>query len=75
MKTYLIVGAVLLVLLAVTLYSAQVWLEFDEGQLSGHGLVALLLGIVITLVVGCGLMALVFYSSRRGYDDRGAGEP
>jgi len=24
---------------------------------------------VFSLVVGCGLMALVFYSSRRGYDD------
>ena len=27
------------------------------------------LGIVFSLVVGCGLMALVFYSSRHGYDD------
>ena len=26
------------------------------------------LGIVFSIVVGCGLMALVFYSSRRGYD-------
>jgi hypothetical protein len=27
------------------------------------------LGIVFSLIVGCGLMALVFYSSRHGYDD------
>jgi hypothetical protein len=27
------------------------------------------LGIVFSLVVGCGLMALVFYSSRHGYDE------
>ena len=27
------------------------------------------LGIVFLLIVGCGLMALVFYSSRHGYDD------
>ena len=26
------------------------------------------LGVVFSLVVGCGLMALVFYSSRSGYD-------
>jgi hypothetical protein len=26
------------------------------------------LGVVFSVVVGCGLMALVFYSSRRGYD-------
>ena len=31
---------------------------------------AMSLGIIFTLVVGCGLMALMFYSSRRGYDDR-----
>jgi hypothetical protein len=27
------------------------------------------LGIVFSLVIGCGLMALMFYSSRHGYDD------
>jgi hypothetical protein len=27
-------------------------------------------GIIVSLVVGGGLMALVFYSSRAGYDDR-----
>jgi hypothetical protein len=31
--------------------------------------VALGFGGVFTLVVGCGLIALMFYSSRRGYDD------
>jgi len=29
----------------------------------------MILGIVFSLVIGCGLMALMFYSSRRGYDD------
>ena len=27
------------------------------------------LGIIFSLVIGCGLMALMFYSSRHGYDD------
>ena len=31
--------------------------------------VAVALGIVLTLALGIGLMALVFYSSRQGYDD------
>jgi hypothetical protein len=26
------------------------------------------LGIVFSLLIGCGLMALLFYSSRHGYD-------
>jgi hypothetical protein len=27
------------------------------------------LGVLFSLVVGCGLVALAFYSSRGGYDD------
>ena len=34
------------------------------------GYLAMALGIVFSLVVGCGLMALLFYSSRHGYDDQ-----
>jgi hypothetical protein len=33
------------------------------------GWLAMILGIVFTLVIGVGLMALVFYSSRKGHDD------
>jgi hypothetical protein len=32
------------------------------------------LGVVFSLVVGCGLMALLFYSSRHGYDEPHHGE-
>jgi hypothetical protein len=35
-----------------------------------HGWLAMILGIVFTVVVGCGLMGLMFYSSRYGYDER-----
>jgi hypothetical protein len=31
--------------------------------------VAMALGVFFSLVVGCGLMALLFYSARHGYDD------
>ena len=27
------------------------------------------LGIVFTILIGCGLMCLMFYSSRAGFDD------
>ena len=37
--------------------------------MSVHGYVAMILGIIFSLLVGCGLMALVFYSNRRGYDE------
>ena len=35
-----------------------------------HGWLAMILGIVFTIVVGCGLMGLMFYSSRYGYNER-----
>jgi hypothetical protein len=38
--------------------------------MSRHGLVALGLGAVATFALGAGLMALVFFSNRRGYDER-----
>lgn len=37
-------------------------------QMSGAGYVAMTFGIVATLGLGAGLMALVFYSSRKGHD-------
>jgi hypothetical protein len=40
-----------------------------RGALSIHGYIAMILGIVFSLVLGCGLMALMFYSSRHGYDE------
>ena len=43
--------------------------DTGDTELSGAGQMAMWLGIVFSLVVGVGLMGLVFYSSRRGYDD------
>jgi hypothetical protein len=36
--------------------------------MSKHGWIALGLGTVFSLVTGCGLMALMFFSSRSGHD-------
>ena len=46
------------------------WMATEGGPaMSGHGVAALIIGAVGSLVLGGGLMALVFLSSRRGYDD------
>jgi hypothetical protein len=34
----------------------------------GHA--AMIMSVVLSLLVGCGLMALLFYSSRHGYDEQ-----
>jgi hypothetical protein len=74
-KPKLSIGAIaLIVVLAVFLaaaliYAASAWTAMSGPPLPTAGYVAMGLGIVFSLVVGCGLMALVFYSSRHGYDE------
>ncbi|MBA4801613.1 MAG: hypothetical protein H2040_07095 [Euryhalocaulis sp.] len=56
--------------LAATIAMAVwMWNSMGATQISGHGWAALTAGVAISLLVGGGLMALVFISSRRGYDD------
>lgn len=51
------------------------WLLLGVGvaDLGFHGTVALLLGVVLSALLGVGLMALVFFSNRSGRDDRVGG--
>lgn len=55
--------------LAVSIWFAVQSFTRIDTTMSAHGWFALVLGVVISLAVGGGLMALVFFSSRRGYDD------
>ena len=41
----------------------------ENGMMSDQGWLALAIGIVVTAALGGGLMALVFYSDRAGYDE------
>ena len=67
-KYYVIVPLVALLVLAVW-FAIYSWNAIEGPPMPIEGHVAMWLGIVFSLAVGCGLMALVFYSSRRGYDD------
>jgi hypothetical protein len=62
---------VLCVLLAAALYGAyEGWTAHSGGiELPDWGYALLGVGILFGLVIGCGLMALAFYSSRSGYDE------
>ncbi len=62
---------VFLVLAAVFAYMG--WNLHGDVTISIHGYIAMALGIGFTLIVGVGLMALVFYSNRMGYDDEAGG--
>lgn len=66
----LLLVALGLLLAGAIAFAAWVWIDLGETEISTHGFVALGLGVVGSLVVGCGLMILVFVSARRGYDER-----
>jgi hypothetical protein len=65
-----VVVAVLLVLLLGVVIGAA-WSSIGDAHISPAGWVAMAFGIIFTLALGIGLMALVFVSSRRGYDELG----
>jgi hypothetical protein len=51
-------------------YGVFVAFKISGGvHMSVHGYVAMGLAVVLTLVLGGGLMTLAFYSDRHGYDD------
>jgi hypothetical protein len=69
MKVALILAA-LLAFLGMTLgWAVWAWEQTAGTEMSLHGWTAITLGIVFTILVGCGLMGLMFYSSRAGFDD------
>jgi len=72
-RTPLGLGGWLTIIVLGTLLGAAIWFAFYgwnliEGQVSTHGMIALVLGVVFSMALGGGLMALVFWSNRKGYD-------
>ncbi|KRR02360.1 hypothetical protein [Bradyrhizobium valentinum] len=72
---------VLIALLMLTgFWATSVWNVTGDAVMDKHGWIALGLGTFFSLLIGCGLMALMFFSSRSGRDDaadpfRRRGEP
>jgi hypothetical protein len=68
-KSALVILALLGILGAAAALAVYGWQATAGVQMSIHGYIAMALGITFSIIVGCGLMALVFYSSRRGFDE------
>ncbi|MBK1697965.1 hypothetical protein [Rhodovibrio salinarum] len=69
MKTGSIILLALAALAAVGGVSAYVWVSLGDVEISWLGLLAMGFGVVFSLGLGIGLMALVYFSNKRGYDD------
>jgi hypothetical protein len=70
MKRLLPIAALIVIGLVLAGATIPMWISTSGMGLSGHGYAALFLMIVFAFVVGGGLMFLIFYSARKGYDDR-----
>ena len=57
-------------LIAATLFAVRSWTSIEGPPMPEVGYVAMTIGVVFSLLIGIALMALLFYSSRRGYDER-----
>jgi hypothetical protein len=55
---------------AAAWFAASAWTAVSGPPMPAAGYMAMTLGIVFSVVIGCGLMALLFYSNRHGYDDQ-----
>ncbi|HXC28059.1 MAG TPA: hypothetical protein VNV38_08895 [Stellaceae bacterium] len=63
-----IIGATVAVAI-VAAVSVWNWDIVGNSGIDLNGWIALILGVLATLAVGVGLMALIFISNRRGYDE------
>ena len=64
----LVIGFAVVIVVLLTLM-VRSWSDVGGDGISVFGIIALTGGIVLTALLGIGLMALVFFSSRHGYDD------
>jgi hypothetical protein len=68
MKTFLVVVFWIALLGGAGYAAYETWVGINDVEISTHGKIALALGVTVTFALGAGLMFLVFYSSRKGYD-------
>jgi uncharacterized integral membrane protein len=64
-----LIAVLLVILAAACVFAYQGMTVPSEFQMPAGGYVALGFGVFFSMIVGIGLMALVFYSRRAGYDD------
>ncbi|WP_298881361.1 hypothetical protein [uncultured Bradyrhizobium sp.] len=68
LSRWVVIAVLSALLLAACILGYLGWTSTDT-KVPEAGYVALVIGVVFSLLVGAGLMALVFYSSRKGYDE------
>jgi hypothetical protein len=73
--TWIALAIAILIVAAAVIESAGTWQALGASEISLAGWLAMGLGILFTVALGGGLMALVFFSNRGGYDDQDRNGP
>ena len=69
MRSYILPGCLFVILVLTTVFMTRRWIELGDVEISPIGWALMAGGGVFTILIGGGLMALAFYSDRRGHDD------
>ena len=65
---WVVIVALVIFLIGAIWFAVYAWSMFPGTDIGTDGTIAMVLGIVVSTLVGAGLMGLLFWSSRKGYD-------
>ena len=70
MKKKIIIFTFFAVFLIISFFSMKLWNNLDFIDISIDGIFAIFICAIMSFIIGSGLMALAFFSSRYGYDEK-----
>jgi high-affinity Fe2+/Pb2+ permease len=68
-SSWAVVASAVAAVVAVAVVVGIFWQQLGASQISLGGWLAMICGVIVALALGIGLMALMFISNRRGYDE------
>jgi hypothetical protein len=74
MGKWFLFGSLFALLVLAFWFAGSSWIHLTGSSVPLYGWVAIAGGVFFSLLVGGGLMALIFYSNRHGYDDLSGGD-
>jgi hypothetical protein len=74
MRSLYLIVPLFALLVAALWFAGSTWERLGGDPIPLYGWFAIIGGVFFSLLVGGGLMALIFYSSRHGYDDLSGGD-
>jgi hypothetical protein len=69
MRPALAIAVVLIFIAFAASLSIDAWVALNNEEATADNYLAVILGVLFSLSLGAGLLGLVLYSSRHGYDD------